>query len=88
MGQNDKLLDKMRRKPIPNDITMQELNRLLLSKGFELHSQNSAHLNYKHHMLKYVLTIDSHNVKNEVKSIYIKLALNAIDEIEGRLKNE
>jgi len=72
----------MRRKPIPNDITMNELNRLMISKGFVLHSQNSAHLNYKHEKLKYVITIDSHNMKKEVKSIYIRIVLNAVEEIE------
>lgn len=72
MGNNEKLLEKMRRKPIPNDITMNELNRFMISKGFVLHSQNSAHLNYKHEKLNYVITIDSHNMKQEVKSIYIE----------------
>jgi len=34
MGNNVKLLEKMRRKLIPNVITMNELNRLMISKGF------------------------------------------------------
>lgn len=83
MGVNDKLFKKMLRKPIPNDITMNELNRFLLSRGFILQSQNSAHYNYRHEKLKYIITIDSHNMKQEVKSIYIKMVLNAIEEIES-----
>jgi predicted RNA binding protein YcfA (HicA-like mRNA interferase family) len=81
MGANEKLLEKMRRIPTPNDITMNELDRLLRSEGFVIQSQNGSHLNYKHENLKYILTIVSHDKKQEVKVVYIKNTLNALDEL-------
>jgi predicted RNA binding protein YcfA (HicA-like mRNA interferase family) len=83
MGVNDKLLLKMRRHPVPNDVTMNELDRFLRSRGFVLHSQDSAHLNYKHKGLFYILTIDAHSMKEQVKAIYIRKILSALDELEN-----
>lgn len=82
MGVNEKLLIKMRRKPIPSDITMNEVTRLLESRGFSLHSRNSSHLNFKHPKLSYILRFASHDDRKELKAIYIKLALEAIDDVE------
>lgn len=82
MGGNEKLLLKMRRKPVPNDITMNELKRLLISRGFILQSRKSAHLNFSHPNLNYILTIDSHDDRKDLKAIYIRKALQAIDEVE------
>jgi len=81
MGTNKKFLKRLRQIPTPNDITMKELDRFLKSEGFKLQSQSSSHLNYKHERLTYILTIVSHNMKQEVKVVYIKNVLAAIDEI-------
>jgi hypothetical protein len=69
IGVNEKLLTRIRRHPAPNDITMSELDRFLRRKGFILHSQDSAHLNYKHRNLIYILPIDAHSMKEQVKAI-------------------
>jgi len=81
MGANEKLLDKMRRFPTPNDITMKELDRFLRSVGFIIQSQSSSHMNYKHEKLRHILTIVSHDMKQDVKVIYIRNVLNALDEL-------
>ncbi|MGB7595372.1 MAG: type II toxin-antitoxin system HicA family toxin [Erysipelotrichaceae bacterium] len=60
---------------------MSELDRFLKSRGFILHSQDSAHLNYKHKDLVYILTIDAHSMKDQVKTIYIRKILSALDEL-------
>ena len=83
MGVNEKLLEKMRRKPIPNDISMNELNRLLLSRGFTLQSRKGSHLNYKHPKLSNILTIVSHDDRKSLLATYIKNALIALEEIEN-----
>ena len=81
MGTNKKLLKKLRQIPSPNNITMKELDRFLRSEGFKLQSQSSSHLNYRHDGLTYILTIVSHDMKQEVKVVYIKNVLTALDEI-------
>lgn len=40
MGSNNKLINKILRKDTPHDITIDELNRLLLYLGFILQTQN------------------------------------------------
>lgn len=82
MGVNEKLLEKMKRRPIPTDITMNELSRLLESRGFTLQSKKGSHKNFTHPKLNYILTIVSHDSRKPVKAVYIKTSLAAIDEVD------
>lgn len=82
MGSTEKLWAKIRRHPLPCDITMNELDRFLRSKGFILHSRSSSHLNYKHKNLDYILTIVAHDFRDQVKPVYIKNVVIALDELE------
>jgi len=88
MGADEKLLAKICGNKIPNDITMNELNRLLVNLGFVQQSKNGAHYNYRHPELNYILTIDSHDFRQEVKTIYIKNVRIALSElgIKGETK--
>lgn len=81
MGADEKLLAKLSGKKIPNDITMNELNRFLLNMGFSLHSQVSAHYNFKHPGLEYIITIDSHDFRRDVNPIYVRKVIDALEEL-------
>jgi predicted RNA binding protein YcfA (HicA-like mRNA interferase family) len=86
MGTSDKLLFRIFGLKIPNDISMKELDRLLTRSGFILQSKVSAHYNYKHPNLKYILTIDAHDFRKEVKPIYIKKVKEALEELKEKEK--
>ncbi len=81
MGSNSKLIKKILRKETPSDITIDELDRLLIYLGFVLQTQNSSHRNYKHQGLTYLLTIATHGNKSQVLKIYIKNTKKAFQEL-------
>jgi predicted RNA binding protein YcfA (HicA-like mRNA interferase family) len=75
MGKKEKLLAKLRRNP--KNIRPEELEKLLLWLGFEKRAGKGSHTVYK--MDEYRLTVPYK--KPFLKSVYIKLALEIIDEL-------
>jgi predicted RNA binding protein YcfA (HicA-like mRNA interferase family) len=75
MGRKEKLLAKLRRNP--KNIRPEELERVLLGLGFEKRQGSGSHVVYKRD--EYRLTVPYK--KPFLKPIYIKLALEIIDEL-------
>lgn len=75
MGKKEKLLAKMRQNP--KNIRPEELEQLLLWLGFEKRAGKGSHTVYKRD--EYRLTLPYK--KPFLKPIYIKLALEIIDEL-------
>jgi predicted RNA binding protein YcfA (HicA-like mRNA interferase family) len=75
MGRKEKLLAKMRQNP--KNIRPEELERLLLRLGFEKRKGSGSHVIYK--LDEFRLTVPYR--KPFLKPIYIRLALEIIDEL-------
>jgi len=78
MSKKKKLLDKMRRNP--RNIRFEELENLLLAYGFEKRAGKGSHAIYKIRG-KRPLTIP--RKRPFLKPIYVKLALQMIEQLEG-----
>jgi predicted RNA binding protein YcfA (HicA-like mRNA interferase family) len=75
MGRKKKLLAKMRQNP--KNVRPEELERLLLRLGFEKRQGSGSHVIYK--LDEFRLTVPYR--KPFLKPIYIRLALEIIDEL-------
>jgi predicted RNA binding protein YcfA (HicA-like mRNA interferase family) len=75
MGRKEKLLAKMRQNP--KNVRPEELERLLLRLGFEKRQGSGSHVIYK--LDEFRLTVPYR--KPFLKPIYIRLALEIIDEL-------
>jgi predicted RNA binding protein YcfA (HicA-like mRNA interferase family) len=75
MGKKEKLLAKLRQNP--KNIRPEELEQVLLRLGFEKRAGKGSHTVYK--WGEYRLTVPYN--KPFLKPIYIKLALEIIDEL-------
>jgi hypothetical protein len=81
MTQIEKLYLKLSKKPIPSDVTVSDLNRLLNYYGFESRqpAKGGSHHVYCHILLdELLLTIPK---DNPVKKPYIRAAVEAVTRI-------
>lgn len=78
MASIEKIWKKICEKPYRSDITMQELEKVLLSCGFELARRVSSHRQYKHPKVENIITIPAHSDKSCVLPVYVKLTYEII----------
>ncbi|APR70725.1 MAG: type II toxin-antitoxin system HicA family toxin [Acinetobacter junii] len=82
MSKRQKLLEKLRRKPIPRDFTWDELVTLLGHYQYVLkNSTGSSHCKFLGHDNHIIMTSKPHP-NNTLKGGHIKQALEAIDRYE------
>jgi predicted RNA binding protein YcfA (HicA-like mRNA interferase family) len=79
MAKRDKLLEKARQAP--NGLRFDELCKLAELYGFQFQRQRGSHHIYKHPEYPYILTFPE--CAGNVKAGYVKLLLDAIDEVGG-----
>jgi len=77
------LIEKMRKSP--NNIRFEEYRKALLSFGFEMSRprSGSSHVTFRHPLLRTIITVKQEAV---VKKGYVRLALDALDELGGLLE--
>ena len=78
MSKIDKLVEKLRNNPRDTNITM--LRKVLDKYELEYIWGKGDHLNIKHPLVDYILTIPAHK---PIKPIYIIMLLKMIDEVNG-----
>jgi len=78
MDKCDKLLEKARRSP--NNLRFTELCQLAEFYGFTLQRQHGSHHIYKR--LGYPLALTFPECTGKVKAAYVRLLLDAIEELE------
>lgn len=83
MSKHQKLLEKLRRKPIPKDFTWDELVTLLGHFEYELYTKTgSSHCRFMGHDKHVIMTSKPHP-NNTLKGGHIKQALEAIERYEA-----
>lgn len=80
MSKTEKLYDKLCKKPTPADIKFDEVDKLMISFGFERRqpSKGGSHYIYTHPKIDECPSIPK---KNPVKRAYIKNAVKAIERL-------
>lgn len=86
MSKIDKLLAKFYRKPIPNDITYEEMIQLAKYFGCRIGGGGKHSLHIVHPSKSWVIPIPTHG--NTVKEIYIKQLKEMFDSIKEGSKND
>jgi predicted RNA binding protein YcfA (HicA-like mRNA interferase family) len=88
MDADEKLIEKLKRKPTPDNISFAELRRLLIHLGFREINGKGSHIHYKHDKHKEMITISNHGEWKSVDRTYLFLVLKALDELERRNSGE
>lgn len=81
MSQLDKLLNKLYRKPIPNDIRVDEVEKVVRAFGCEIVSGGRHQMKIVHRPTGTVIPIPSHG--DTVAEAYIKEIKALLDKIRG-----
>ncbi|HDR1354570.1 type II toxin-antitoxin system HicA family toxin [Pasteurella multocida] len=81
MSRNEKLLQKLNKKPPPKDFTWDELRSLLLSLGFEEKQGVGSRVKFIHQRLAYPVSLHRPHPGNEVKKYVIEQVKDALDEL-------
>jgi predicted RNA binding protein YcfA (HicA-like mRNA interferase family) len=75
MGKREKLLEKLKKSP--NNITFDELEKVLLNEDFVLERISGSHHIFKRGEVTFVIPVH----KNKVKSVYVKRVVEIIEEL-------
>ncbi|EEH97396.1 hypothetical protein CSBG_01022 [Clostridium sp. 7_2_43FAA] len=83
MGRDEKLYEKIKNNP--KSVTFEEIDRLLVNvAGFtKRNGSRASHFFYKHEKLKDINGFVNIPYAKPIKSIYIKKAIKAFEEVMG-----
>jgi len=79
----EKLEEKLRQKPIPNDISILDIKTILEGYGFICSIGGKNHLKCFHSLIEQVIIIPPpHNTSSGVKRPYIKMVIAVLNEVK------
>jgi predicted RNA binding protein YcfA (HicA-like mRNA interferase family) len=75
MGKREKLLGKL--KNSPNNVTFDQVEKVLLNEGFALERISSSHHVFKKGEVTFVIPVH----RNKVKAVYVKRVVEIIEDL-------
>jgi predicted RNA binding protein YcfA (HicA-like mRNA interferase family) len=87
MAKAEKIIERIRSKPTPNNIKWDELVNVLTHLGYRTLNQAGSRRRFHHEQLNHVICLHRPHPDNEVKPVYIRQVREALEDL-GLISSE